>query len=287
MIEWPQEVVGSIARRRAVLFLGAGVSKNAVGANGARPPLWGEFLQYALGQCNGSKQHIQATIKRGDLLTACEMIKRKLDDDWPRVLRNQFTIPRFQPADIHSHLFNLDCRVVLTVNFDKIYDTYAQAKSENTISIHCYNDAGASAALRSSQRMIVKAHGTIDQPDLMIFTREDYSRAQHQYGAFFQMLDALLLTHTFIFVGCGLDDPHVQVMLSRYNFVHTAGSPHYICMPSTRLHADLIESHRKNYGLKVIRYSPANHHAELQSSLEALVQLVDERRDEIANNRDW
>lgn len=37
-MDWPLELVDDLARRKAVLFLGAGVSMNATNGTGQRPP---------------------------------------------------------------------------------------------------------------------------------------------------------------------------------------------------------------------------------------------------------
>ena len=53
MINWPNQLVEDLARRRAVLFLGAGVSRNSLSANRLkRPPEWSEFLRTALRSCD-------------------------------------------------------------------------------------------------------------------------------------------------------------------------------------------------------------------------------------------
>lgn len=51
MIDWPKELITEIARRRCVLFFGAGISMNSVSMDGKlRPPSWGEFLLNAIGE---------------------------------------------------------------------------------------------------------------------------------------------------------------------------------------------------------------------------------------------
>ena len=43
MIVWPLHLIDELARRRSIIFLGSGVSKNSAGIAGKRPPLWKEF----------------------------------------------------------------------------------------------------------------------------------------------------------------------------------------------------------------------------------------------------
>lgn len=116
MISWPLPLVKDLARRRAILFLGSGVSKNSRSTVGLarRPPTWEEFLQAALERCQNPKKHIHKLLKAGDYLTACEILKNKLDDQWSVLVHEQFIEPGFVPADIHTDIFKLDSRIVLT-----------------------------------------------------------------------------------------------------------------------------------------------------------------------------
>jgi len=288
MIDWPENLIRDIARKRAVLFLGAGVSKNSVGENGKRPPDWKEFLEKGIDWCGSPKQHLQSLMKNGDYLTACEIIKTRLRDRFTDLLYEEFRDPRYQTADIHKHLFNLDVRLVLTQNFDKIYDTYAQSESQGTVAVKNYDDSDVASIIRDGRPTVVKVHGTIDKPTEMIFTRREYSEARHKHAAFYAMLDALVLTHTFLFIGCGLSDPDMRMLLERQTHFYSVARPHFIVMPKTRkLHLEIQNSLEENMSLRVLSYAPSNHHEKLTQSLEELANQVEQRRVELAQTQDW
>ena len=83
MIAWPQDVVSDIARRKCVLFLGAGVSKNAQNKHGERPKDWEEFLR---GLCSlvadsSKRVEIESCLSANDFLTACELARKHLRPD--------------------------------------------------------------------------------------------------------------------------------------------------------------------------------------------------------------
>src|SRR5689334_13262770 len=121
MIDWPEQLVSDLARRRAIIMIGSGVSRHSFGLGGVQPPTWRGFLDTALNLCDPKPKHIQAALKRGQYLDACEWLKRALDDKWTQQLRTSFLTPQYKAADIHSLLYQLDTRVVLTPNFDRIY----------------------------------------------------------------------------------------------------------------------------------------------------------------------
>jgi hypothetical protein len=50
MIDWPEDLVWDVAARRSVLFLGAGVSRNAKNAHGVHPREWAAFLKHLASQ---------------------------------------------------------------------------------------------------------------------------------------------------------------------------------------------------------------------------------------------
>ena len=289
MIDWPDSLVMDVARRRAIIFLGAGVSKNSVSEvdSTKRPPSWEEFLKIAIEVCPKPKRHIQSLVKQQQYLVACGVLKNKLDEKWSELIHSEFVEPKFQTAEIHRDIFKLDSRLILTQNMDKIYDTYAAIESGGTIYIKDYSKADIGLVVRGDRRSVLKAHGSVDTPSEMIFTAEEYATAKYQHGRFFLLLDALSVTHTFLFIGCGLNDPDVQLMLER-NFHFFPGSrPHYMVMPNNSVHNDVQACHKRNMNIRFLTYHPRNYHAELGTGVKNLVTLVDEARETLSQTRDW
>ena len=78
MINWPEDVVEDIARRRCVLYLGSGVSANSVNEKGETPATWGDFLNSVIENKKGTLGEHYGTIKElireKDFLLACEVL---------------------------------------------------------------------------------------------------------------------------------------------------------------------------------------------------------------------
>lgn len=288
MITWPSTLVDELARRRAIIFLGSGVSKNSAGINGKRPPLWKEFLEIGLTKCSDKKRHaeISKLIKSSDLLTACELLHDALGQEWEALVQAEFIDPHYAASPVHHSIFALDSRIVITQNFDKIYDTFASASSQGTVIVKSYDDDDVSNFIRKRQRLVIKAHGSIDTPGAMVFTKGDYARARHKHAAFYSLLDGLMLTHTCLFLGCGLSDPDIQVLLERNVQLHPTSNPHFIVMGS-RFSQDFRRAVKKTMNLEVLQYNPKDNHFELQTSLTQLAEAVEIRKQELATNRDW
>jgi len=289
VIEWPNTLVEDLARRRSILFLGSGVSKNAVSEADPtrRPPTWDEFLRAGLDLCPNPKRHVQTLLRQNDYLTACEIIKDKLDERWNDFVHDQFVAPRFQPAEIHRDIFKLDSRIVLTQNVDKIYDAFASSESNGTVYVKEYSTNDVALVVRGNRRCVFKVHGTVDTPAEMIFTREEYAKARYRCSAFYSLLDALTVTHTLLFIGCGISDPDVQLMLERHAHVFPGSRPHYMVSPKGAFHADIEHSIKKNMNLRFLFYKPKDHHIELRQSINELVGLVESQREVLSDTRDW
>lgn len=284
---WPENLIDDVARRKCVLVLGSGVSKNSTNSTNQRPKDWKEFLEEASSQIAG-KTEIKKQIKSGDFLTACELIKKELGrDNFNTLVRKEFLSPAFEAADIHKHIFNLDSRIVITPNFDKIYDTYANSSSHGNIIVKKYNESDIADCIRRPEPLIIKIHGSVESPDNLIFTRKEYSKARTKYRDFYHLIDALSITHTFIFIGCGTNDPDIRLILEDYSFRFSQNKKHYILMPKNAVHCKVREIISETMSLEPLLYDSKNNHIQLTNSLENLVSLVEIQRDELANTRKW
>lgn len=291
-MEWPQNLVDDLARRRAILVLGSGVSRHGLGADGvSKPPVWKAFLSEGLREVSSASDcsHIDEAIKNGDFLHACEWLKRKFDENWVAYLRRKFVAPKYQPGRLHELIARLDARVVFSLNFDEIYENKSREINETSQFVKNYYDDDVAEFLRGEARYVVKLHGTLASPSNLIFTQEEYSRARAKFGWFYRAFDAALMTHTFIFVGCGYGDPDVNLLLENQAFepVQGAVNPHYF-LTSEGMSEDLTVSLRRNRNLKVLSYDKVDQdHSGLIRAFEDLYEKVEEARTELAENGNW
>ncbi len=258
MIDWPETLIRDIARRNAVIVIGSGVSKHAESQNGLRPPVWKEFLKSAYKRLNDeNRKHIENAIETGDFLHACEWLKKRFDEDWTPFLRSQFREPIYQASEIHRVIVELDVRIVFSLNFDNIYENAANTVGENAFIVKHYYHEDVCEFLRGDGRYIVKLHGDLDSPQNLIFTQRDYSHARSKFNGFYSAFDAALLTNTFLFIGCGYQDPDINLLLENqaFGFPGSAGSPHYF-LTSSGVNSDLVQSLRRNRNLKTVTYDP-------------------------------
>lgn len=293
MIEWPEKLVESIARRKCVLFLGSGISANAENKLGRKPATWENFLKNILkkysSQLTDSKNVIEQLINEKDYLTACEIIVDVLGEtDFGECAADEFRRPGYQATEIHQIIYGLDSKLVLTPNIDKIYEQYAMNESNSTIVAKSYHEDDIAKYLRTNDYLIIRVHGCVDVTSKLIFTHKQYSLARCHYASFYRLLDALILTHTFIFLGCGINDPDIQLMLENSNFLYPQCLPHYFITAKDLYPKEIERSLLANRNLQMLMYDNLDGtHSELLEDLKRLNQLVDEKREEIRVKGIW
>ncbi len=290
MIQWPEELTADLARRKAVLVLGAGISMNAKTKEGKSPKSWLQLLEEGAKKINPKPRKIvRRLLKERDFLTACEIVKAELGkENYETFLTEEFLDPKFKPALVHDFLFKLDSRIVVTPNIDKIYEARANHLGQASIKVKHYYDDDVADAIRRSNRVILKVHGTIDTPAKMIFTRREYAAARAQHAEFYAILDALVITHTFVFIGCGVSDPDIRLVLENYAFRFRHARRHFITLPKDSMELEEVRALEDSMNLKVLPYTVRrNSHQELVESIEDLQNLVDARRGTLAENMDW
>lgn len=292
MINWPEDVVEDIARRRCVLYLGSGVSANSVNEKGETPATWGDFLNSVIENKKGTLGEHYGTIKElireKDFLLACEVLVQKIGEiEFGECAENAFRRPQFAYTDIHEVIYGLDSRIVITPNIDIIYEQCALKNSKGSVVIKKYYDDIASY-LRKPDYLVIKAHGCVDDTQKIVFTHEQYNKARYQYASFYRLLDALLLTHTFIFIGCGIKDPDIQLTLENMNFSFPNCKPHYFITEEGSMKHEVIQSIYRNRNIKIITYENKDgKHEELLKGLRELSICVDNKRKELAERATW
>lgn len=288
MIQWNEEIISAIARRRSVIMIGSGVSRNSTNQVGRRPATWVNFLNSA-SQRIANPEAVVNLILQKDYLTACEIIKRKIgDDEFIKLVQQEFQRPGYEAAAIHKHIYDLDSSIVASPNFDLIYDTYATNASHGTLikKDHTSNDL-LSYVSGGDTRLLLKTHGTADAAHQLIFTRKDYAEARTKYRLFYDLLKSLILTHTFIFIGCGIDDPDIKILFEDVQYAYGVMPFHYMTLPIGEVDTDILNVASTSMKLRFLEYSPQDGHEELTSSIGELVTLVEERREQLAREQTW
>lgn len=286
-MKWPARLVDDLARRRAIPYLGAGVSANSMTPDGQRPPLWPEFLEYARRKIAPRHKTEISLLAEGYFLELCSRLQIKNPDLWKAALQEKFNRP-FKSTQIHEKLYDLDSSIYITTNIDKVFDTYANSQSSGVVVIKTFEDNDLSYHIRGNNetRMILKLHGSIDKPDAAVFSRGQYADLMHGRPSLNQNLNALLTCFTFVFFGSGGSDPDIQFFLERLAAIDRRAPPHFFVTADDRV-LRIRDIFQTSYNMEVVEYSSADGHAELVTGMEELAKSVLLRREEFAAAALW
>jgi len=267
-----------------VLFLGAGISSTAQTDTGKRTPSWAQFLEKATNLVGDSKakRPIKRLLKDGKLLIALQAIRDNCDaTDYRDLLDTTFNDSSYKPSEVHRIISDLDARIVITTNFDKIYERYCLAPqgSSAAYKVLNYNAPDFADEVRSDTRLIIKAHGSIDNISEMIFSRAQYHAAKREHPHFYEVLKAVLLTNTVLFLGCGLEDPDIMLLLEDVRIAGRHEKPHYALTLKGTKNRFLIRDWKDTYNISVFEYGPSYESIEVE--LEGLLAKVSQLRAEL------
>lgn len=278
---WPTNLIEELAYRRCVLFLGSGISATSTNDAGESPDTWGAFLENVKklmkNPTRDDTSFVEEMLHEKNYLLALQAIYDLCDTgEYSDYLKRMYLRKYYNPSPVHQIIKDLDSKVVITTNFDKIYET---ACNQQGYMVFDYTQAKSIVGcLKSPENIIIKAHGSIDDTEKIVFTAQQYYKAQESYPEFYRLLSALFLTHTVVFLGYSLQDPDINLLLQFLHNTANTSCPHYLVAAKGNK-AQLVKHWKDTYNVSLLEYG--DDYSRLQSSLEilrdAVIQLREER----------
>jgi hypothetical protein len=280
---WPKALVTELVSRRCIVFLGSGASAGCESLDGTkRPPDWNNFLNNLMNSITDRANNepiIRSLLTKEKYLEAAEIILELIPKaDYSRYIISELETPRYIPSSIHSSVLSIDPKIVITTNYDKIYDNYCtNGSAEEGYNVAKYYEDHLASDLRSPRRIIIKAHGCVSDIGKIILTKSQYFSARQKYSNFYKILDALFIANTILFVGYSLNDPDIQLVLENANIAAPADHPHYF-VTGNNLNPIIKKANSNSYNLEFIEYETGNY-TELQEGLKELALEVEQTRE--------
>jgi hypothetical protein len=115
----------------------------------------------------------------------------------------------------------------------------------------------------------------VSSPQQIVLSRSSYYRAKRDHPGFYEVLDALFLTNTLLFIGCSLTDPDIQLVLENVNLSAPSAHPHYALVEKAR-HRALKSAIKTAHNIELIEYPVGEHHVgtDALSALRDKVNLI-------------
>ena len=277
-MKWPNNIVEELAYRRCILFLGAGISATSKNDEGESPEVWSKFLNNVKSMIKNPSiddtKFIEEMLSEKKYLLALQTISDLCDPgEYNDYLKDKYLRGGFKPSEVHKIIKDLDSKIVVTTNFDKIYENICSEPEYVTLD---YTDTRSIIAnIKAPESIIIKAHGSIDDTEKIIFTAKQYNEAQQKFPEFYHLLSALFLTHTVIFLGYSLNDPDINLLLQFLYNTANSTCPHYL-IDKTGNSKQIKKHWKETYNVSVGEYG---------DSFDRLQEELSNLRDEVLQLR--
>lgn len=283
---WPESLVDRVAADDCVVFIGAGISSNSTNNAGASPPRWKALLEDLIARFTkgspAAERKAKSYVRNGDFLGAAEYIAHLceknglLADFRERIATatdgSEDGTDPFVGNELHVCLSDLNPRIIVTTNYDKILERHFQ----NGYRLKQFSDTDIAATIRRGRSVLLKLHGTMDAASSTILTRTDFARLRRDGSHALETLGALLLTRTVLFLGYSLDDPDLRLLLENLFGAQGQQPGHYLLTSDTVEDADR-EVFKSVYGVELLTYH-GDHFTATRESLAELVLAVADKR---------
>lgn len=264
-----RELRDAYADGTVVAFVGAGASLPA------GLPTWKTLLERLLEHARDEEfitpaadAEIVDYIKHGHFIDAMSALKYPMGTvEFSSFIRRELGDRDLEPSPLNHALAQLTgrLRAVLTTNIDRLLER-AFPQSWNTV-------VRPSGDLAQQRNMIVKLHGTLDEPNTWIFTREQYEDAYYNHPHYRSYFSTMLHAHHMMFVGYGLDDGDFNQLLAAIRATSRNQPPrHFAFIEASTIRPDRRRK-LQDAGIRVISYrAQGRDHGELVQLVRGLAE---------------
>lgn len=210
-IQIPNALIDAVKQRQAVLFAGAGISYASVKVGGLElKNLVGEEIK---------KDFPAYDYQPRSLEDVCDEYEVLNDRNGLVGLLASFIPQSAAPLPGHISAVN-SFRFIITTNWDQLFESAATQLGHR---YHILSQESDAPMFNYDQHNLLKIHGSVDRPQSMVCTTEDYEGYADSHPQLLNHVATLLDNYTVLFVGYGMRDEHLrrlfhQIRQKRGNF---------------------------------------------------------------------
>lgn len=194
-------------QNKIAVFVGAGVSTLS------NYPSWSKLI---LSMAKQIGYPISLMDKKGNpKLSSDEYLKipqmffeNKGEREYIKTVRKQLHIIK-EPNEIHKMIMNLNPNHILTTNYDTLIEQAAN-RAGRSFSVINSDDKVATAPTRN---FILKLHGDFEINNFVL-KEQDYLNYEENFKLIDNLMKSIISTHLVIFVGYGLGDYNIKLILN-------------------------------------------------------------------------
>ncbi len=212
---------------RLVLFVGAGVSANS------GIPTWENLIRLIAAKIGYDNCHrckrAQKDCPKQDCPYRYEFSQQDFiripdyfSDSFPEerqseyleFLQNALHLKEARPNPINEEIFRIMPHHIITTNFDSLLEDTGASNRGLFDVIRQDGDL-----LRyPNDKYIIKMHGDFEYPDSIVLREGDYLEYENTHPLISAFIRSLLINHTFVFLGYGLNDYNLNLIISWINY---------------------------------------------------------------------
>tara|TARA_R110000868_G_scaffold133642_3_gene345326 strand:- start:8222 stop:11353 length:3132 start_codon:yes stop_codon:yes gene_type:complete len=208
-------LIEAVKNKRAILFLGAGASKEAKNDKGEVPPD-AERLRDIL-----AEKFFGRSIKNRDVMVVAEMAIESSGGMTEVFEEVRKAFEGYEPSTAHLLIPTFNWRMIATTNYDLLVErSYPKVKNRvQNLARFVKDDEPVEAKLQEIQKPVpyLKLHGCLehihDRDIPLVLGRQQYSVYSQNRTNLFSRLAINARESAIIFVGYRLDDPHIRELI--------------------------------------------------------------------------
>lgn len=248
------EIAYAAATSRLCLFTGTGFSK---AISGNKAPSWQELLE-KLCELLPNSEEIKSSlfpidrVRQLSLEEAAQVISIKLafigKSIHEEITKLIAEVELENDIDEIEEFFSKRAFRVVTTNYDKLAEKLTGENSCQSIT------PGRPIPRSSANVKIYHVHGSIDSPENMVVTSEDYFRFINSNSYFSRKLSTVLHENTVVILGYSLGDTNLKAIISDYKGFsksHVVGSNIFLVSRSS-VEQDIKDYYSHCYGIRVL-----------------------------------
>lgn len=225
---------------RLVIFVGAGVSRNS------GLPSWSELIKKIANEINYSRCDYCTNRKDSCMEKKCDFCEDYSYDEFLKIPEYYYDLDdsnkkknyfRFikKEMDKSGNSNSLDKIIVdilphhiITTNYDFLLE------KSNSINTKRYKVVQEDKQLLADQNnhYLIKMHGSLDDMRTIVLKESDYIDYENNHPLICTMIKALLLDHSFLFLGYSLNDYNLKLIMGWINYFRkdyeVSGIKHYL-----------------------------------------------------------
>jgi NAD-dependent SIR2 family protein deacetylase len=211
-IDW-EPLLFNLKKQKLVPFLGAGASLGFDGSPGL--PGGGKLAETLANECGYPGG------EKSDLLRVAQYYALKFGELRLREsLNEKLSVSEVKPGEVHHILASWPIKAVLTTNYDNLMER-AFSKKDKDPAKAIYNHHGDQEQLKVppsvEKPLVYKLHGSLENVDSMVITEDNYIdfliSLIEGNPKLPDAISAIFRTDSILFVGYGLKDWNIRVLL--------------------------------------------------------------------------